>query len=58
MIRGRFGIPLPAGGLIPGGDGVGIVEAVGAGVNPAQGVKPGVRVIFNHGVFHPKYQSA
>jgi len=47
MIRGRFNIPLPAGGLVPGGDGVGIVEAVGAGMDPAQGVKPGARVIFN-----------
>jgi NADPH:quinone reductase len=47
MIRGRFNIPLPAGGLVPGGDGVGIVEAVGAGVHAAQGLKPGVRVIFN-----------
>jgi NADPH2:quinone reductase len=47
MIRGRFNIPLPAGGLVPGSDGVGVVEAVGAGVNPAQGVKPGARAIFN-----------
>jgi NADPH2:quinone reductase len=47
MIRGRFNIPLPAGGLVPGGDGVGVVEAVGAGVNAEQGLKPGVRVIFN-----------
>ena len=47
MIRGRFNIPLPAGGLVPGGDGVGVVEAVGAGVDSAQGVKPGARVIFN-----------
>lgn len=47
MIRGRFHIPLPPGGLVPGGDGVGVVEAVGAGLDPAQGVKPGVRVIFN-----------
>jgi NADPH2:quinone reductase len=47
MIRGRFNIPLPAGGLVPGSDGVGIVEAVGTGVDPAQGVKPGARVIFN-----------
>ena len=29
VIRGHFGIPLPAEGLVPGGDGVGIVEAVG-----------------------------
>ena len=47
MIRGRFNIPLPAGGLVPGGDGVGIVEAVGARVHAAQGLEPGVRVIFN-----------
>lgn len=44
MIRGRFNIPLPPSGLVPGGDGVGIVEAVGAGV---RGLVPGVRVIFN-----------
>jgi NADPH2:quinone reductase len=47
MIRGRFNIPLPAGGLVPGGDGVGIVEAVGEGVGATHGVKPGARVIFN-----------
>ena len=47
MIRGRFNIPLPAGGLIPGGDGVGIVEAVGEEVASSQGVKLGARVIFN-----------
>jgi NADPH2:quinone reductase len=47
MIRGGFNIPLPAGGLVPGGDGVGIVEAVGEGVDSSQGVKPGARVIFN-----------
>ncbi|HEY2534572.1 MAG TPA: zinc-binding dehydrogenase [Xanthobacteraceae bacterium] len=47
MIRGRFNVPLPAGGLVPGGDGVGIVEAVGEGVDSSQGVKPGARVIFN-----------
>ena len=45
MVRGRFNIPLPAGGLIPGGDGVGVVEAVGGGAHAA--VKPGTRVIFN-----------
>src|SRR5580698_4802926 len=47
MIRGRFNIPLPAGGLVPGGDGVGVVEALGAGVDGAKGLKPGARVIFN-----------
>jgi len=47
MVRGKFNIPLPADGfLIPGGDGMGIVEAVGEGVNSAS-VKPGTRVIFN-----------
>jgi NADPH:quinone reductase len=47
MIRGHFNIPLPAGGLVPGGDGVGVVEAVGAGVDRAKGLKPGARVIFD-----------
>jgi len=47
MIRGQFNVPLPASGLVPGGDGVGIVDAVGAGVHAAQGLKPGARVIFN-----------
>jgi NADPH:quinone reductase len=37
----------PADGLVPGADGVGVVEAVGEGVDCAQGVKPGARVIFN-----------
>ncbi|TCK84268.1 alcohol dehydrogenase catalytic domain-containing protein [Paraburkholderia sp. BL9I2N2] len=47
MVRGMFQIPLPANGfLIPGADGVGIVEAVGEGVDAAR-VKPGMRVIFN-----------
>lgn len=48
MIRGRFNIPLPADGfLVPGADGVGVVETIGEGVDSAQGVKPGARVIFN-----------
>lgn len=48
MIRGRFGIALPSGGfLVPGSDGVGVVEALGEGVDFAQGLKPGARVIFN-----------
>lgn len=47
MVRGKFNIPLPADGfLIPGADGVGIVEAVGQGVD-SSGLKPGMRVIFN-----------
>ncbi|WP_028203562.1 zinc-binding dehydrogenase [Paraburkholderia nodosa] len=47
MVRGRFNIPLPADGfVVPGGDGVGVVEAVGEAVGPAQGVEPGARVIF------------
>jgi NADPH:quinone reductase len=46
MVRGRFNIPLPVGGLVPGGDGVGVVEAVGRAVR-TQGLEPGVRVIFN-----------
>jgi NADPH:quinone reductase len=47
MIRGRFNLKLAADGLVPGADGVGVVEAVGEGVDSAQGVKPGARVIFN-----------
>ena len=47
MIRGRFNVKLPADGLVPGADGVGVVEAVGEGVNGAQGVERGARVIFN-----------
>lgn len=47
MVRGKFHIPLPADGfLIPGADGVDIVETVGEGVDSAS-VKPGMRVIFN-----------
>jgi len=46
MVRGRFNIPLPAGGLVPGGDGAGVIEAVGSAVH-ARGLEPGVRVIFN-----------
>jgi NADPH2:quinone reductase len=47
MIRGHFNLQLPADGLVPGADGVGVVEAVGEGVDSARGVKPGARVIFN-----------
>jgi NADPH:quinone reductase len=47
MIRGRFNLKLPADGLVPGADGVGVVEAVGEAVDSALGVKPGARVIFN-----------
>jgi len=48
MVRGKFKIPLPPTGfMIPGADGVGVVEAVGEGVDPAEGVKPGARVMFN-----------
>jgi NADPH2:quinone reductase len=47
MIRGHFNLQLPAGGLVPGGDGVGIVEAVGEELDSAQGLRPGARVIFN-----------
>ena len=47
MIRRRFNLKLPVGGLLPGDDGIGVVEAVGEGVDSARGVKPGARVIFN-----------
>ena len=48
MVRGGFNVPLPADGfLVPGADGVGVVESVGEGVDSTQDVKPGARVIFN-----------
>ena len=47
MIRGHFNLKLPADGLVPGADGVGVVEAVGQEVDSTGGVKPGARVIFN-----------
>jgi NADPH2:quinone reductase len=50
MVRGRFNITLPEEGfLVPGSDGVGVVEALGEGVDSASGVKPGARVVFNPG---------
>ncbi|CAM4042328.1 zinc-binding dehydrogenase [Paracidovorax anthurii] len=45
LIRGVVPAPIPAEGAIPGGDGVGIVEQVGAGVDPSTGIRPGRRVI-------------
>jgi hypothetical protein len=36
VIRGRFNIPLPADGLVPGGDGAGIVGAVGLKSEPGR----------------------
>jgi NADPH:quinone reductase-like Zn-dependent oxidoreductase len=48
MIRGIVPVPIPAAGAIPGGDGVGVVEDVGAGVNPSAGIGPGARVALFH----------
>jgi NADPH:quinone reductase-like Zn-dependent oxidoreductase len=48
LIRGIVPAPLPAGGAIPGGDGVGIVEQVGSGVNKSTGIIPGARVGLVH----------
>lgn len=40
------GHPVPPGGLTAGCEGLGIVEAVGAGVDPSRGLVPGARVCF------------
>ena len=45
MVRGYIPSPIPAEGTVPGGDGVGVVEQVGADVDPATGIKPGQRVM-------------
>jgi NADPH:quinone reductase-like Zn-dependent oxidoreductase len=45
LIRGIVPVPIPDRGAVPGGDGVGVVEQVGAGVNPSTGIVPGKRVI-------------
>jgi NADPH:quinone reductase len=47
MVRGKFNVPMHTDGfLIPGTDGIGVVETVGEGADSA-GVQPGMRVIFN-----------
>jgi NADPH:quinone reductase-like Zn-dependent oxidoreductase len=48
MIRGIVPLPMPESGLVPGGDGVGTIEAVGPGVEPSSGIVVGARV----GLFH------
>lgn len=48
MVRGIIPMPIGPNGSIPGGDGVGIVEEVGAGVDPKSGIIPGKRVIIFH----------
>ncbi len=45
-VRGIVPSPIPPTGAIPGGDGVGIVEQVGAAVAPSTGIAPGTRVMF------------
>lgn len=48
MIRGIVPFPIPESGLIPGGDGVGTIEAIGPGVESSSGIVVGARV----GLFH------
>src|SRR5690348_12859345 len=43
QVRGIVPVPIPPEGAIPGGDGVGVVEQVGAGVDPSTGILPGAR---------------
>jgi len=45
LVRGYVPAPIPPEGVVPGGDGVGIVEQVGAGVDPSTGIVSGTRVI-------------
>jgi NADPH:quinone reductase-like Zn-dependent oxidoreductase len=45
MMRGYIPAPIPPEGTVPGGDGVGVVEQVGSGVDGASGIKPGQRVM-------------
>jgi NADPH:quinone reductase-like Zn-dependent oxidoreductase len=53
MIRGIVPLSMPESGLVPGGDGVGTIEAVGPGVEPSSGIVVGARVgLFNvHGTW-------
>ena len=39
LVRGHFPGDVPPGGSTPGFEGVGLVEAVGQGVDPARGVR-------------------
>jgi NADPH:quinone reductase-like Zn-dependent oxidoreductase len=48
LVRGIVPAPIPPQGSIPGGDGVGVVEEVGADVDPSTGIVPGRRVILFH----------
>jgi NADPH:quinone reductase-like Zn-dependent oxidoreductase len=48
MIRGIVPMPIPPTGAIPGGDGVGVVEQVGTGVDPLTGIVPSARVALFH----------
>ncbi len=48
MIRGIIPMPIAPGGSVPGSDGVGVVEQVGANVDPSTGLTPGQRVIIFH----------
>jgi NADPH:quinone reductase-like Zn-dependent oxidoreductase len=45
LIRGVLPAPIPPGGAVPGGDGMGVVEQVGSDVDVASGIVPGARVI-------------
>lgn len=45
LMRGILPMPIPDEGAVPGGDGVGVVEQVGAGVDPSTGIVPGKRVM-------------
>lgn len=44
LVRGVVPRPIPSEGAIPGGDGVGVVEGIGPGVDRSTGIVPGARV--------------
>ncbi|HJT35849.1 MAG TPA: hypothetical protein VJ783_27725, partial [Pirellulales bacterium] len=44
IIRGVLPAPIPPGGAVPGHDGMGVIEQVGAEVDVASGIVPGARV--------------
>lgn len=45
FVRGIMQAPIPPAGVVPGGDGVGVIERVGSGVDASTGIAPGKRVI-------------
>jgi NADPH:quinone reductase-like Zn-dependent oxidoreductase len=49
MIRGIVPLPISEAGLVPGGDGVGVIEVLGPGVTETEQIRVGTRVGLFHG---------